>query len=174
MNSDPFHLVDVSQLYPPFLAKMRLLAAATAARGQVYFANSTYRSVEQQDALYAQGRTKPGAIVTNARGGQSAHNFAIAMDWTHDADNNAANGLQQDWTPEQYRVLAEEAVKLGLDAGFNWAGFPDRPHVNLNIGAKNILLFPSHGPATGAPDLLTIYQQGGLAAVHAFLDQYQW
>lgn len=174
MISDPFHLVDVSQLYPAFLDKAMALANNCAVRGHVFFANSTYRSVEQQDALYAQGRTTPGAIVTNAKGGQSAHNFAIAMDWTHDADDNAANGLQQDWTPEQYRVLAEEAVKLGLEAGFNWSGFPDRPHVNLNIGAKNILLFPAHGPQTGVVDLLTIYQSGGLPAVFGLLDQYRW
>lgn len=37
----------------------------------------TYRSGEEQDALYAQGRTKPGNIVTNAKAGQSEHNFTI-------------------------------------------------------------------------------------------------
>jgi peptidoglycan L-alanyl-D-glutamate endopeptidase CwlK len=34
----------------------------------------TMRSNEEQDALYAIGRTKPGSIVTNARAGQSSHN----------------------------------------------------------------------------------------------------
>jgi peptidoglycan LD-endopeptidase CwlK len=37
----------------------------------------TYRSSIEQDALYAQGRTKPGKIVTNAKGGQSEHNYTI-------------------------------------------------------------------------------------------------
>ena len=34
----------------------------------------TLRSNEEQDALYAIGRTLPGSIKTNARGGQSSHN----------------------------------------------------------------------------------------------------
>jgi len=34
----------------------------------------TYRSGEEQDALYAQGRTHPGRVVTNARAGESLHN----------------------------------------------------------------------------------------------------
>lgn len=37
----------------------------------------TYRSNQEQDSLYEQGRTKPGSIVTNARGGQSEHNFMV-------------------------------------------------------------------------------------------------
>lgn len=40
----------------------------------------TLRTFAEQDALYAQGRTKPGSIVTYARGGQSYHNFGIAID----------------------------------------------------------------------------------------------
>lgn len=39
-----------------------------------------YRSIEEQNALYAQGRTKPGNIVTNAKRGQSNHNYGIAFD----------------------------------------------------------------------------------------------
>ena len=40
-----------------------------------------YRSIATQNALYAQGRNKPGKRVTNARGGQSAHNYGAAMDF---------------------------------------------------------------------------------------------
>jgi peptidoglycan LD-endopeptidase CwlK len=40
----------------------------------------TYRSPQEQDALYAQGRTDHGGIVTNAKGGQSPHNFGMALD----------------------------------------------------------------------------------------------
>lgn len=41
----------------------------------------TVRSNEEQDALYAQGRTVPGKIVTNAHAGQSAHNYGLAIDF---------------------------------------------------------------------------------------------
>ena len=39
-----------------------------------------FRTFAEQDALYAQGRTKPGAKVTNAKGGQSIHNYGLAVD----------------------------------------------------------------------------------------------
>lgn len=38
----------------------------------------TIRTFAQQTEEYAKGRTKPGKIVTNAKAGQSAHNFALA------------------------------------------------------------------------------------------------
>ncbi len=38
------------------------------------------RTYAEQDALYAKGRTAPGSKVTNARGGYSLHNFAVAFD----------------------------------------------------------------------------------------------
>jgi peptidoglycan L-alanyl-D-glutamate endopeptidase CwlK len=37
----------------------------------------TYRSNDEQNALYEQGRSAPGHILTNAKGGQSEHNFTI-------------------------------------------------------------------------------------------------
>lgn len=42
---------------------------------------STYRDKESQNALYAQGRTLPGKRVTNAKGGQSFHNYRVAFDF---------------------------------------------------------------------------------------------
>ena len=41
---------------------------------------SGFRSVADQNTLYAQGRTQPGNIVTNARGGRSLHNYGLAVD----------------------------------------------------------------------------------------------
>lgn len=38
------------------------------------------RTIAQQNALYAQGRTAPGRIVTNAKGGESYHNYGLAID----------------------------------------------------------------------------------------------
>ncbi|MFJ5622021.1 M15 family metallopeptidase [Peribacillus loiseleuriae] len=40
-----------------------------------------YRSIAEQDKLYAQGRTAPGKVVTNAKGGQSNHNYGLAVDY---------------------------------------------------------------------------------------------
>lgn len=38
------------------------------------------RTFEEQDAIYQQGRTKPGPIVSNARAGSSYHNYGLAID----------------------------------------------------------------------------------------------
>lgn len=51
-----------------------------------------YRTFAEQEAIYAQGRTKPGAIVTNAKGGQSYHNYGLAVDIVliEDKDGNGS------------------------------------------------------------------------------------
>lgn len=40
----------------------------------------TIRTFAEQEALYAQGRTKPGKVVTNAKAGMSYHNYGLAVD----------------------------------------------------------------------------------------------
>lgn len=160
-------------LYPKFLAKLQPLAEACAARGMEYWAISGLRSWDEQAALYALGRTKAnvdateekplGGKVTNAKPGQSYHNFAIAADFCLDKDGTR-EGLQPDWTFEEYRVLAEEARKLGLEAGFFWTKFPDAAHVQLPLNKVGLKL----------TDLQAWYAQGGLTLVWANLDKYNW
>src|SRR5205814_6706568 len=50
------------------------------------------RTIDEQNALYAQGRTKDGQIVTNAKGGSSYHNYGLAFDFAvmYDKDNNGS------------------------------------------------------------------------------------
>jgi peptidoglycan L-alanyl-D-glutamate endopeptidase CwlK len=127
-----------------------------------YWAVSGERSWAEQDELYAQGRTKPGKIVTNAKGGQSAHNFAVAVDFCADKDVTRA-GLQPDWDVAKYGILAEEAEKLGLEAGLRWK-FMDAPHIQLPLGKHGITL----------KILQDYYHQGGKKAVFAYLDKFQW
>ena len=109
--------INLDLIYPPFLALYLDTLAACKARGVVYFATFGTRTYEEQNALYAQGRTAPGKIVTNARGGQGAHNFGLATDSTHDSDADETNGLQPDWKAENYTVLREEGEKRGLVSG---------------------------------------------------------
>lgn len=63
----------------------------------------THRSNEEQNDLYAQGRTKPGKIVTNAKAGQSPHNFlpARAFDIAFVKPGNLL-----DWNPELFKKFA--------------------------------------------------------------------
>lgn len=86
------------------------------------------RTWVQQDALYASGRTKPGKVVTNARGGESFHNFGLAFDILL-LDGSG----KPTWDAQQpgWRVAGQAGVALGLLWGGNWKGFRDLPHFEL-------------------------------------------
>src|SRR3990167_7492221 len=70
-------LKDLSADMQPRAGNFMLLCATDewlTNTGITVLITCTYRSNKEQEALYAQGRTKPGRIVTRARGGQSKHN----------------------------------------------------------------------------------------------------
>jgi peptidoglycan LD-endopeptidase CwlK len=71
---------SIATLLPKIQPYARALVAKAAANGITIKVISGLRTDEEQNDLYAQGRTKPGRIVTNARGGYSNHNFGIAFD----------------------------------------------------------------------------------------------
>ena len=99
----------------------------------------TYRSNEEQDQLYAQGRTAPGPVVTRARGGQSAHNFTIngkpaakAFDIVPMSAGKPMWGIGY----PAWQILG----KIGMDLGLNWYGAPgskfiEFPHFQLGTVA---------------------------------------
>jgi len=86
------------------------------------------RSYAQQDTLYAKGRTTSGKIVTNAKGGQSYHNFALALDVVE-----MIKGVPQ-WKTKNWDKIGA----LGKSFGFFWGGdfesLSDRPHFQMNFG----------------------------------------
>jgi peptidoglycan L-alanyl-D-glutamate endopeptidase CwlK len=89
----------------------------------------TYRSKEEQDKLYAQGRTAPGPIVTNARGNQSMHQFRLAFDFTPLANGKPA------WDDS---ALFTKCGELGEQCGLEWAGrwksFKELAHLQYTGG----------------------------------------
>lgn len=91
---------------------------------------STFRDFEAQDAIYAQGRTKPGKIVTRARAGQSYHNYKMAFDAVPlDSKGQPAwNASTMIW-----KNIGECARRLGLEWGGEWK-FRDLPHFQLTNG----------------------------------------
>ena len=99
---------------------------------------SGYRSWEEQTELYAQGRTKPGPIVTHARAGYSFHNFRTATD----GGCFTPSGVYLDGGTASQQALAEKvhaacgaiAAKYGLEWGGNWASIKDTPHMQFNVG----------------------------------------
>jgi peptidoglycan L-alanyl-D-glutamate endopeptidase CwlK len=132
MAEDYFRRIDTTVLYGPFLAKLQALTESCVKAGAVYVATSGLRTFAEQDELFAQGRTKPGNVVTNARAGESPHNYGVAVDFVRDIDG-VKFGVQPSWEAKDYEVLAAEAVKLGLEAGAHWSKFKDFPHIQLPL-----------------------------------------
>jgi peptidoglycan L-alanyl-D-glutamate endopeptidase CwlK len=74
---------------------------------------STYRDAESQNELYAQGRTKPGRIVTNAKAGFSYHNWRCAFDFVPIVNGKAR------WDDS---AAYAKCGAIAEDLGFEWAG----------------------------------------------------
>lgn len=86
----------------------------------------TLRDNAYQDYLYAQGRTRPGAKVTNAKGGESSHNFGVALDFVPLTDG------KPDWNDlSKFRTVGKIAEEVGLEWGGRWITLTDMPHVQL-------------------------------------------
>lgn len=87
------------------------------------------RTYAEQDALYAQGRTKPGPIVTKSRGGESNHNFSIAVD----VGLFLPDGRYLGDTPFYRDIGKIVATFPTLEWGGNWR-FVDEPHIQWRTG----------------------------------------
>lgn len=90
------------------------------------------RTFDEQDALYQQGRTKSGKKVTNAKGGQSVHNYGFAVDICLIIDDKIASwDTKKDWDNDKISDW-DECVKIFLKHGWSWGGnwetFKDMPH----------------------------------------------
>jgi peptidoglycan LD-endopeptidase CwlK len=97
------------------------------------------RTYAEQAALYAQGRTTPGPIVTQAQAGHSNHNFGYALDFalltndgrsvSWDTKLDGDRDGRSDWN---------EVAEIGKDLGFKWGGdwtsFVDMPHLEMTFG----------------------------------------
>jgi peptidoglycan LD-endopeptidase CwlK len=90
------------------------------------------RTFEEQDALYAIGRTKPGKKVTNAKGGSSVHNYGFAVDICLIIDNKVASfDTVKDWDNDKvadWYECVKIFAKHGWEWGGNWKNFKDLPH----------------------------------------------
>jgi len=90
---------------------------------------STYRDNESQNALYAQGRTTPGNKVTNAKAGQSYHNYKIAFDFCP-----VVGGKAQWNDTATFNKCGKIAESLGLEWAGNWKTFKELAHCQYTCG----------------------------------------
>lgn len=136
------HLSPAMQVYYNKFADKCRRDTELLAAGVTVLLICTHRSNEEQDKLYAQGRTAPGKIVTNARAGHSKHNTvdehgepaAEAFDvvpllmgkpvWSDRDDQD---------TPEDEAWIWQRVGEHGAAVGLKWYGspgakFPEKPH----------------------------------------------
>lgn len=125
-----------------FVSFARRAAATAATLGCDYVAISGNRSWEEQDALYAQGRSRPGSRVTNARGGQSNHNFGIALDFgVFRGVGSLRRYLDTDdpaLAAKVHKACSEHAASCGLVWGGSWTSFKDLPHFEVDTGLSMV------------------------------------
>ena len=115
----------IATLLPDVQPYARALVTKAAADGITIKVISGLRTYDEQNDLYAQGRTKPGRIVTNARGGFSNHNFGIAF------DVGVFEGSQYLDESPKYKAVGVLGMDLGLEWGGNWKTIQDELHFQL-------------------------------------------
>lgn len=113
----------------------------------------TFRTFAEQNKLFAQGRTAPGKIVTRAKGGQSYHNYGLAIDVALlvDADKNgtfetASWDTKTDFDQDG-RADWMEVVDIFKRYGWEWGGdwrFRDMPHFQKTLGKSIVELQALH------------------------------
>ncbi|KAF6658852.1 M15 family metallopeptidase [Paenibacillus polymyxa] len=97
------------------------------------------RTIDEQNGLYTQGRTKPGQIVTNARGGYSYHNFGVAIDFALllPDGKNVSWDMKRDGDGDgiaDWDEVVAEAKRIGWNWGGDWRSFKDYPHFEMTFG----------------------------------------
>lgn len=118
---------DINDLDPDVAEMARQFLAQAAKEGVLLRITQTRRTYLEQEDIYAQGRSKPGKIVTAARPGYSWHNFGRAFDVCQ-----AAGEPYPDHEPFWEKV-GDIGKRCGLDWGGDWK-HPDRPHFEHHGG----------------------------------------
>ena len=120
----------LEDLLPQVRSRVEAFIKAADDEGIDLLVTSTYRDNASQEALYAQGRTTPGKVVTNARAGQSFHNYRCAVDVVP-----IRNGKPV-WDSKD--PVWQAVSRLGKAAGLEWAGdwkrFREFPHFQYTGG----------------------------------------
>jgi peptidoglycan L-alanyl-D-glutamate endopeptidase CwlK len=126
---DPHRLARLRGCHPELKRRVRALIDALADEGITILITQGVRTVAQQQALYAQGRSKPGKIVTNCDGVRRLSNHQVRADgYGYAVDVVFRIEGEVTWEGPWERLM-DLAEAQGLTAGGRWATFPDRPHL---------------------------------------------
>jgi len=120
---------SLDDLAPPAKQRAQAFIEAAKAKGIDLLVTSTYRDNESQNALYAQGRTTPGNVVTRAKAGQSWHNWRCALDVVPLVNGKAIWDDQALW-----KQVGEIGKSCGLEWAGDWVTFKEYPHFQYTGG----------------------------------------
>lgn len=126
---------NIATLHPRVRPFARALIEKAAGQDIIIKVISAMRTYAEQDKLFAKGRTAPGDVVTNARGGFSNHNFGLAFDigiFTGSTDPEKATKYIS--SSPSYDGIGALGADLGLEWGGHWKRFKDKPHFQLRPG----------------------------------------
>lgn len=139
---DTITLARIELLHPKLRVEAKDIYTAIErslinSRAKVRFTH-TLRTIAEQDALYAQGRTKPGKKVTNAKGGSSFHNYGLAIDICLIIDGKDVSwDTLKDYDGDGVSDWME-IVSIFKSRGWEWGGdfksIKDAPHFQKTFG----------------------------------------
>ena len=121
---------SLDDLIPPAKARVQTFLEAAKKQGIDLLVTSTYRDNASQDALYAQGRITPGKKVTNAKAGQSWHNYKCAVDVVP----IVAGKPRWDVKDEVWQQVGALGKAAGLEWAGDWKKFKEYPHFQYTGG----------------------------------------
>jgi len=141
MTGDPRSNREIQHLDPRVqLPAANFINRVNAELGQRITILQGFRSIQTQNTFYAQGRTAPGPIITNARGGQSYHNYGLAVD-VYMVNRNGNIDFNAVVPPAVIEIARQE----GFEWGGNWRRFRDNPHFQMTFGQTVQQLMIQHG-----------------------------
>lgn len=118
-------------VHPDLVIKIRTVVAIMARAGSPMFVVQGVRTLIEQQALYAKGRTEKGPIVTHADGIRVLSNHQVRADGFGHAVDCAFVGVEPFALTHPWSLFGETVSEAGLRWGGDFATFPDDPHVEL-------------------------------------------
>lgn len=148
---DAISVQRIQKLHPIVKTEALQIALGLWDSGVHLRVTHTLRTWEEQNALYAIGRKSPGKVVTNAKAGQSYHNYGLALDFCIIDDKGRASwsrgdDFNGDAMPDWMQVVGAFKAK-GWEWGGDWKSFKDYPHLQKTFGQPigNLMARSSNG-----------------------------
>jgi len=151
--ADAITLERIQKMHPKVRAELReqyLTMNMALPKGVRLRFAQTLRTFAEQEAIYAQGRTKPGPVVSHAPAGHSLHNYGLAFDIVilYDKDGNGTFETASWQENSHWQKVKDYFKSKGWTWGGDWAGKKrDSPHFEKRFGKTT-------------SDLLTLHKSG--------------